>query len=128
MKSTMQPRPSSDAIKERAHQLWRTQKASENHIIRRTPEFNQCVHKDLWNGKVSVRRANCIANVVFLENQSPNQLVKFDVKDGYIDVDWLDMKTNELTGDCSGCGGPEKLDTFKKLCPAKYREFGGIEP
>jgi hypothetical protein len=29
MKSTMQPRPSSDAIKERAHQLWRTQKATE---------------------------------------------------------------------------------------------------
>jgi hypothetical protein len=29
MKSTMQPRPSSDAIKERAHQFWKTQRAIE---------------------------------------------------------------------------------------------------
>jgi hypothetical protein len=99
----------------------------ENHKIRRTPKFNQCVHEDPSIGVAFVRRANCIANIVILENRPPNQLVKFDVKAGYIETDWLDLKTNELTGDCSACGGPEKLDTFKNLCPAKYREFGGTE-
>jgi hypothetical protein len=97
----------------------------ESGHIRRTLEFNQCVRKDLWHGRAETRRANCLSNTVFLEREPPNQLVKFDVKEGYIETDWLDLKTNQLTGDCSGCGGPEKLDTFKTLCPAKYRILGG---
>jgi hypothetical protein len=44
-------------------------------------------------------------------------------------TDWKDHRNEEIVGNCSGCGTPQLIDTFKILCPASFAAyFDGYTP
>jgi|SRR5450830_250945 hypothetical protein len=44
-------------------------------------------------------------------------------------TDWKDHRTENIVGNCGGCGTPQILNTFEVLCPRVYGElFSGYDP
>lgn len=98
-----------------------------------------CVKATLGSegSKPYVRRAACAWRTVYTEfgnyslvNQEKEQESTIQGKTYRpIRTDWKDHRTEQLTGNCSGCNTPQLLSTLHVLCPNLYDElFQGLDP
>lgn len=89
------------------------------------------------NGRIYKRRALCSKSTIYTEFGNYSMINTEKESDSVFDgkpyrpirTDWKDHRTEALAGNCSGCGTPQMLNTFKVLCPAAYSAyFDGYDP
>lgn len=88
----------------------------------------RCIRADQASARIMRRRAFCSRNTVYTElgNYSLVNVEKSETAlDGKPDksarTDWKDHRNEQIIGNCSACGTPVILDTFRVLCPRAYR-------
>ena len=95
-----------------------------------------CVEGSIADMKpVYERRGNCQTRTLYTEfgNFSMINFVfeasSTDASYKPVRTDWKDHKTEEIIGNCGGCGTPQLIDTLRVLCPSLFKRlFSGSNP
>ena len=102
-------------------------------------EISRCVDAGMrvQQGRVYKRRAFCSRNTVYTEFgnfSAVNWEREPAMRAGAVSVtpirtDWKNHRNEQIVGNCSACGTPMLIATFRTLCPQQFEiHFAGGEP
>jgi hypothetical protein len=94
-------------------------------------EVVKCTREGLKasGGEALIRRANCLRATLSMEFGNFSLIDYVKEEHGLVRTNWKNHKDNKMNENCSGCGTPELLDTYRVLCPSRYKAaFDGLHP
>lgn len=103
------------------------------------PAIARCVDAAMraLQGRIYKRRAFCSRNTVYTEfgnfsavNWEREPSIRMGERSVVpIRTDWKNHRTEQIIGNCSACGTPVLIATFRALCPQQFEaQFRGGEP
>jgi hypothetical protein len=91
----------------------------------------KCTKEDLkeWGDKVVTRRADCPRPTLYMEKGDYSLIDYVREQHEFVRTNWRNHQDNTMVGNCSACRTPELVDTYRILCPSRYKEaFDGWKP